>query len=217
MVDGNGALYPVARDCVGMVREPPPLNLPTARALAVHALPLYPHSAAHAALKSQVALIIVVPEPQLMMPRVLRCDLEGVRQLLHQLESDLNKQQILSILQERCDGNRNILHACVHMCAPTSNKEPDIVENPSMPNLVGSTGGNNSTTEETVPALSWAPDPTFEASGDEDSLMGLANNGKMSNSGNGANGTVSADPAERRGNALSALKALCESAVLQPF
>lgn len=38
------------------------------------------------------------------------------------------EQQILSILQERCDGNRNILHACVHMCAPTSNKEPDIGE-----------------------------------------------------------------------------------------
>lgn len=36
------------------------------------------------------------------------------------------EQQVLSILQERCDGNRNILHACVHMCAPTSNKEPDI-------------------------------------------------------------------------------------------
>lgn len=36
------------------------------------------------------------------------------------------EQQILAILQERCDGNRNILHACVHMCAPTSNKEPDV-------------------------------------------------------------------------------------------
>lgn len=57
MADGNGALYPIARDCVGMVREPPPLNLPPARALAAHALPLQPHGAAHshhAALKSQV-------------------------------------------------------------------------------------------------------------------------------------------------------------------
>lgn len=61
MVDGNGALYPVSRDCVGMVREPPALNLPVARALAAHALPLHPHAAAaaaqhphHTALKSQV-------------------------------------------------------------------------------------------------------------------------------------------------------------------
>lgn len=41
-------------------------------------------------LPAQVALIILVPEPQLMMPRVLRCDLEGVRTLLHQLESESN-------------------------------------------------------------------------------------------------------------------------------
>ncbi|XP_068628932.1 E3 ubiquitin-protein ligase hyd isoform X10 [Battus philenor] len=188
MADGNGALYPIARDCVGMVREPPPLNLPPARALAAHALPLHPHGSAHshhATLKSQVALIIIVPEPQLMMPRVLRCDLDGVRQLLHLLEADNNKQQILSILQERCDGNRNILHACVHMCAPTSNKEPDI--------------------------------ETFEASGDEDSLMGLTNNSKISGGGANGAGAVSADPAERRGNALAALRSLCESSVLQPY
>ncbi|XP_026726187.1 E3 ubiquitin-protein ligase UBR5 isoform X6 [Trichoplusia ni] len=223
MVDGNGALYPVSRDCVGMVREPPALNLPPARALTAHALPLNPHAAAaaaahphHTALKSQVALIILVPEPQLMMPRVLRCDLDGVRQLLHQLESDTSKQQILSILQERCDGNRNILHACVHMCAPTSNKEPDIVENASMPNLAGGTGSSGASTEEAVPAISWPPE-TFEASGDEDSLMGLTNNGKMSGGGNSGSGAVSADPAERRGNALAALRALCDSAVLQPY
>ncbi|CAB3231410.1 unnamed protein product [Arctia plantaginis] len=221
MVDGNGALYPVSRDCVGMVRAPPPLNLPPARALTAHALPLHPHAAAaaaqhphHTALKSQVALIILVPEPQLMMPRVLRCDLDGVRQLLHQLESDSNKQQILSILQERCDGNRNILHACVHMCAPTSNKEPDIVENTN--NLVGGTGGNSAGAEEPVPAISW-PSETFEASGDEDSLMGLTNNGKMSGGGNGGSGAVSADPAERRGNALAALRALCDSPALLPY
>ncbi|XP_030027136.2 E3 ubiquitin-protein ligase UBR5 isoform X2 [Manduca sexta] len=220
MLDGNSALYPVSRDCVGMVREPPALNVSPARALVAHALPLHPHAAHqnhhnhHNALKSQVALIIIVPEPQLMMPRVLRCDLDGVRQLLHQLETDNNKQQILAILQERCDGNRNILHACVHMCAPTSNKEPDIVEN-SMPNLAGGTGGNSTNAEEAVPAISWPPE-TFEASGDEDSLMGLTNNGKMSGSSNGA-GAVSSDPAERRGNALAALRALCESTTLQPY
>lgn len=56
LVDGNSAMYPLARDCVGMVREPPPLNLAPARALAAHALPLHPHAPHHhqAALKSQV-------------------------------------------------------------------------------------------------------------------------------------------------------------------
>lgn len=30
---------------------------------------------------------------------------------------------IMTILRERCDGNRNLLHACVSMCAPVSNKD----------------------------------------------------------------------------------------------
>lgn len=29
----------------------------------------------------------------------------------------------MTILRERCDGNRNLLHACVSMCAPVSNKD----------------------------------------------------------------------------------------------
>lgn len=40
---------------------------------------------------------------------------------------------------------------------------------------------------------------------------------KMSSGGNAGGGAVSADPAERRGNALTALRALCESSVLQPY
>lgn len=28
-------------------------------------------------------------------------------------------------MNERCDGNRNIFHAVVNMCTPTSNKESD--------------------------------------------------------------------------------------------
>lgn len=40
---------------------------------------------------------------------------------------------------------------------------------------------------------------------------------KMSGGGNSGGGAVSADPAERRGNALAALRALCESPILQPF
>lgn len=29
------------------------------------------------------------------------------------------------ITKEHCDGNRNLLHTCVAMCAPTSNKDYD--------------------------------------------------------------------------------------------
>lgn len=43
-------------------------------------------------------------------------------------------------------------------------------------NLAGGTGGSSAGAEDSVPAISW-PSETFEASGDEDSLMGLTNNG----------------------------------------
>ena len=51
-----------------------------------------------------------------------------------------------------------------------------VVENASMPNVPSGTSGSGASAEEAVPALSWPPE-TFEASGDEDSLMGLTNNG----------------------------------------
>lgn len=34
-----------------------------------------------------------------------------------------NGELLSQILAERCDGNRNLLHACVSVCAPISNKE----------------------------------------------------------------------------------------------
>lgn len=36
---------------------------------------------------------------------------------------DQNPQVLQTFLGHRCDGNRNILHACVSVCFPTSNKE----------------------------------------------------------------------------------------------
>lgn len=40
---------------------------------------------------------------------------------------------------------------------------------------------------------------------------------KMTSGSNNGGSAVSADPAERRGNALTALRALCESSALQPY
>lgn len=44
-----------------------------------------------------------------------------------------------------------------------------------MPNVPSGTSAGGANAEEAVPAISWPPE-TFEASGDEDSLMGLTNN-----------------------------------------
>lgn len=42
-------------------------------------------------MKNQVALVVLALEQQLLMPRILRCDLDGVRQVLMQLESEASK------------------------------------------------------------------------------------------------------------------------------
>lgn len=61
------------------------------------------------------------------MQHILRCDYEACRQYLMNLEQgvvlDPNTQMLQTFLSHRCDGNRNIMHACVSVCFPTSNKE----------------------------------------------------------------------------------------------
>lgn len=84
-------------------------------------------------MKNQVALVIMALEQQLLMPRILKCDIEGVKSVLSQLETEIksNANVIQGILSERCDGNRNIFHACVNMCTPTSNKDDNEITNTS--------------------------------------------------------------------------------------
>lgn len=61
------------------------------------------------------------------MQHILRCDYEACRQYLVNLEQafllDQGSQALGALLDHRCDGNRNILHAAVSVCFPVSNKE----------------------------------------------------------------------------------------------
>eukprot|EP00069_Balaena_mysticetus_P019270 bmy_00475T0 len=71
--------------------------------------------------------IFTAGQKQTLMQHILRCDYEACRQYLMNLEQAVVLEQNLQMLQtfisHRCDGNRNILHACVSVCFPTSNKE----------------------------------------------------------------------------------------------
>ncbi|KAJ9581588.1 hypothetical protein L9F63_023235, partial [Diploptera punctata] len=126
--DGNSTIYPLAKDCVDSIRDPHWLDLPPVRCVGAgtHALSV----ATGSNLKNQVAVIVLALESQLLMPRILRCDFEGVKQVLLNLEQESKccnglGPPLQGVLLERCDGNRNIIHACVTMCTPTSNKEGD--------------------------------------------------------------------------------------------
>ncbi|OXB57783.1 hypothetical protein ASZ78_011733 [Callipepla squamata] len=124
--DGNGTIYPMAKDCMGGIRDPDWLDLPPISSLGmgVHSLTNLP---ANSTIKKKAAIIIMAVEKQTLMQHILRCDFEACRQYLMNLEQavvlDQNPQVLQTFLGHRCDGNRNILHACVSVCFPTSNKE----------------------------------------------------------------------------------------------
>ncbi|XP_063307259.1 E3 ubiquitin-protein ligase UBR5 isoform X4 [Pelobates fuscus] len=124
--DGNGTIYPMAKDCMGGIRDPDWLDLPPISSLGmgVHSLTNLP---ANSTIKKKAAIIIMAVEKQTLMQHILRCDYEACRQYLMNLEQGVvleqNTQMLQTFLGHRCDGNRNILHACVSVCFPTSNKE----------------------------------------------------------------------------------------------
>lgn len=119
--DGNNTLYPLVKDCVDAIRDPQWLDLQPIKCLAASSLTL---NSVGANMKSQVAIMAFVPESQFLMPRIMRCDYKGFKAAIGQLETEA-KNQINYILAERCDGNRNIFHACVSQCSPTSNKDSE--------------------------------------------------------------------------------------------
>uniref|UniRef100_A0A8C7DH14 E3 ubiquitin-protein ligase UBR5 n=1 Tax=Oncorhynchus kisutch TaxID=8019 RepID=A0A8C7DH14_ONCKI len=124
--DGNGTIYPMAKDCMGGIRDPEWLDLPPIASLGmgVHSLANLP---TNSTIKKKAAIIILAVEKQTLMQHVLRCDFDACRQYLVNLEQAVLLEQsphvLHSFLGHRCDGNRNILHACVSVCFPVSNKE----------------------------------------------------------------------------------------------
>ena len=131
--DGNGTIYPMSRDCLDSIRDPHWLDLPPMKCIGMgsHAL-----QGVGPGQKTQALVLVLVTENHLLMPRLLACDIEGVRHVLSCLEnSETGRNNVQSILNERCDGGRNVIHACVSMCTPTSNKDADLQEGGSATNL----------------------------------------------------------------------------------
>lgn len=86
--DGNSTIYPLAKDCADAIRDPPCLDLPPVRCVSAGALTL---AGTGHNMKNQVALVAFALEQQLLMPVILKCDVEGARQVLAQLEEDSSK------------------------------------------------------------------------------------------------------------------------------
>lgn len=125
--DGNGALYPMTKDCMGSIKDPQWLDLPPIKtvAMATVSLGLNSNSANNSNnKKSKVCVAALLFETQKLMPHILRCDVKNAFAILNRSEKT-EKSEILAIIEERCDGARNIFHACVIMCSPTTNKDTE--------------------------------------------------------------------------------------------
>ena len=115
----------------------------------ISALGLGTHALPHvgSGKKNEVAVMVISFVPQIMLPKILQCDVDGVRRIVAELETDATSDAtvdiVQKILEERCDGGRNIFHASVTMCQPTSNREPE-QEAPAAAGAASSSGASGS-------------------------------------------------------------------------
>ncbi|XP_037810400.1 E3 ubiquitin-protein ligase hyd isoform X2 [Lucilia sericata] len=121
--DGNRALYPMAKDCVGSIKDPQWFDLSPVKTVAMTTISLA-SSLNSSNQKSKVCMTALLFESQKVMPHILRCDVKNAFAALNRLEKE-DRNDILAVLEERCDGARNIFHACTIMCSPTTNKDTD--------------------------------------------------------------------------------------------
>ncbi|TMW46195.1 hypothetical protein DOY81_008725 [Sarcophaga bullata] len=133
--DGNRALYPMAKDCVGSIKDPQWFDLAPVKAIAMTTISLST-SLNTSNQKSKVCMTALLFESQKLMPHILRCDVKNAFAVLNRLEKE-DRIDISSVLDERCDGARNIFHSCTIMCSPTTNKDTD--EKKSTTNFTGIT------------------------------------------------------------------------------
>ncbi|XP_030371392.1 E3 ubiquitin-protein ligase hyd isoform X3 [Scaptodrosophila lebanonensis] len=119
--DGNAALYPLAKDCIGSIKDPQWFDLPPVKSVTMTTISLPPATSC-VNLKSKVCMIALLFENQKLMPHILRCDVKNSFAVLARLEKE-DRDDTIPVIEERCDGSRNVFHACVIMCAPTSNKD----------------------------------------------------------------------------------------------
>ncbi|XP_071501427.1 E3 ubiquitin-protein ligase UBR5-like, partial [Diadema antillarum] len=124
--DGNNTLYPLAKTATVTIRDPNWIDLPPIKSLSVGVHHL-PQGGLSTNIKTKAAIMVMAIENQLLMPHILRCDYEAVSHFLSNLQLETNpvikEQKLQALVEERCDGGRNVFHACVSLCRPLSNQD----------------------------------------------------------------------------------------------
>lgn len=85
--DGNNTIYPLAKDCADAIRDPNWLDLVPVLCIGASTIPI-PNCSNSTNMKNQVAVIALAFDNLLLMPRILRCDYDSVKQVFCNLEQD---------------------------------------------------------------------------------------------------------------------------------
>jgi hypothetical protein len=73
--------------------------------------------------KNPIILSIMQIQKGILIPHILRYDIDKIRSILNEIELNRNQDLLKLILDEHIDGFRNLFHACVHIAIPLTNKE----------------------------------------------------------------------------------------------
>uniref|UniRef100_H2Y8U7 UBR-type domain-containing protein n=1 Tax=Ciona savignyi TaxID=51511 RepID=H2Y8U7_CIOSA len=114
--DYNSMLYPLLGDENGGIKDPIWADIPPLFASGMGA-----HAESDSS-KMHVVTVLVFRN-HVLMPLILRRDLRAFEALISSVESNKAQGWFHSLCEERCDGQRNLLHMCIDMTIPSSNKE----------------------------------------------------------------------------------------------
>lgn len=124
LIDGNHLYYPFIYNQDGSnLKEPQWKNLLAMNYFSQGIIPL--KNADHLS-KNHVMLNILQIQKGILIPHILRYDIDKIASILNEIESTKNRDLFKLILDERLDGCRNLFHACVHIATPSNNKEYSI-------------------------------------------------------------------------------------------
>lgn len=116
--DGNGSLYPLAKDFMDSLKEPHPLDMAPIQAMGMAVHPLRDPNNPN---RTNPTLVMAMAlEYQILIPAVLKSDPEFVKLTLASLGDSPASQQMVA--GEKIDLNRNVLHVAVYACAPSPTK-----------------------------------------------------------------------------------------------
>ena len=121
LIDGNHLLYPLIynQDNTNL-KEPQWKNLLGINYFSQGIIPL--KNADHIN-KNHVILNIMQMQKGILIPHILRYDIDKIRSILNDIELHKNRDLLKLILDEHMDGCRNLFHACIHIAIPLTNKE----------------------------------------------------------------------------------------------